>query len=112
MPYRLLNIGQLLFLLPNPEFKQKVRILEKLNKRFINAKIGIIFNRTCLIEGLYIFINIYNQYIYINAKIIPIYIYIYIVRLKESNNYLRIIITLITVISKCIPKFMNKKTMQ
>ena len=46
MPYRLLNIGQLLFLLPNPELKQKVRILEKLNKRFINAKIGTIFNRT------------------------------------------------------------------
>ena len=46
MPYRLLNIGQLLFLLPNPELKQKVPILEKLNKRFINAKIGIIFNRT------------------------------------------------------------------
>ena len=53
MPYRLLNIGQLLFLLPNPELKQKVRILEKLNKRFINAKIGTIFNRT------YIYIHIY-----------------------------------------------------
>ena len=46
MPYRLLDIGQLLFLLPNPELKQKVHILEKLNKRFINAKIGTIFNRT------------------------------------------------------------------
>ena len=44
MPYRLRNIGQLLFLLPNPELKQKVRILEKLNKRFINGKIGTIFN--------------------------------------------------------------------
>ena len=60
MPYRLLNIGQLLFLLPSPELKQKVRILEKLNKRFINAKIGIIFNRTCLIEGLFsAYTNIY-----------------------------------------------------
>ena len=53
MPYRLLNIGQLLFLLPNPELKQKVRMLEKINKRFINAKIGTIFNRACLIEGLF-----------------------------------------------------------
>ena len=61
MPYRLLNIGQLLFLLPNPELKQKVRILEKLNKRFINVKIGTIFNRT---------------YIYILSNIMPIYIYI------------------------------------
>ena len=54
MPYRLLNIGQLLFSLPNPELKQKVRILEKLNKRFINAKIGTIFNRT------YIYISIWH----------------------------------------------------
>ena len=67
MKYRLLNIGQLLFLLPNPELKQKVRILEKLNKRFINAKIGIIFNGTCLNEGLFpaytnIYIYIYSSY--------------------------------------------------
>ena len=55
MPYRLLDIGQLLFLLPNPELKQKVRILEKLNKRFINAKIFTIFNRT------YIYIYIYKS---------------------------------------------------
>ena len=75
MPYRLLNIGQLLFLLPNPELKQKVRILETLNKRFINVKIGTIFNRTCLIEGLF---PAY-RYIYINIHIyIYIYIYIYI----------------------------------
>ena len=33
--------------------EQKVRILENLNKRFINAKIGTIFNRT------YIYIYIY-----------------------------------------------------
>ena len=67
MPYRLLNIGQLLFILPNPELKQKVRILEKLNKRFINAKIGTIFNITCLIKGLFpAYTNIY------------IYIYVYV----------------------------------
>ena len=59
MPYRLLNIGQLLFLLPNQELKQKVRILEKLNKRFINAKIGTIFNRTYIYIYIYIYIFIY-----------------------------------------------------
>ena len=58
MPYRLLNIGQLLFLLPNPEFKQNVRIVEKLNKRFINAKIGIIINRTYTHRRFYIYIYI------------------------------------------------------
>ena len=57
MPYRLLNIGQLLFLLPNPELKQKVRILEKLNKRFINAKIGTIFNRTYIYIYIYFFLS-------------------------------------------------------
>ena len=58
-------LGTLLGAVSNPELKQKVRILEKLNKRFINAKIGIIFNRTCLIEGLFpAYTNIYI-YIYI-----------------------------------------------
>ena len=43
-------------------------IMVLLNKRFINAKIGTIFNRTCLIEGLFpAYTNIY------------IYIYIYII---------------------------------
>ena len=67
MPYRLLNIGQLLFLLPNPELKQKVRILEKMNKLSINAKIGTIFNKTCLIEGL--FPAYTNIYIYIQHRV-------------------------------------------
>ena len=61
MPYRLLNIGQVLFLLPNPELKQKVRILEKVNKHFINAKIGTIFNRTHTHTHIYIYINLPNS---------------------------------------------------
>ena len=64
MPYRLLNIGQLLFLLPNPELKQNVRIVEKLNKRFINAKLALFLIEHVLMKG--------------SSELIPIYIYIYI----------------------------------
>ena len=66
--YDHLNTGQLLFLLPNAELKQSVRNLERFYKRYISAKTGILFNKTCLNEGL--FPNYTNIYIYI-------YIYIY-----------------------------------
>ena len=61
MSYDHLNIGQLLFLLPNAELKQSVRNLEPFYKRYISAKTGIPFNKTCLNEGL--FPNYTNIYI-------------------------------------------------
>ena len=54
MSYDDLNIGQLLFLLPNAELKQRVRNLERFYKHYISAKTGIIFNKTIYIYILYI----------------------------------------------------------
>ena len=51
MSYEHLNIGQLLFLLPNAKLKQKVRNTERFYKRYISAKTGILLNKT-----LYIYI--------------------------------------------------------
>ena len=46
-----LNLGQILFMLPT-EVKIKIRQLEKAHNIFINNKYGIIFNETCIKEGL------------------------------------------------------------
>ena len=67
MSYDHLNIGQLLFLLPNAELKQRVRNLERFYKRYVSAKTGILFNKTSLNEGL--FPNYTNIYIYIHIAI-------------------------------------------
>ena len=68
MSYDHLYIGQLLFLLPNAELKQRVRNLERFYKRYISAKTGILFNKTCVNDGL--FPNYTNIYMYILTKII------------------------------------------
>ena len=47
--YQTLNIGELLHLLPCDLLRNNVRIIEKLNKRFINAKYGKIFNETYIL---------------------------------------------------------------
>ena len=44
--YQILNIGELLYLLPCNLFLNNVRAIEKLNKRFINAKYGKNFKET------------------------------------------------------------------
>ena len=44
--YQILNIGELLHLLPCNLLRNNVRAIEKLNKRFINAKYGKNFNET------------------------------------------------------------------
>ena len=67
MSYDHLNvqIGQLLFLLPNVELKQRVRNLERFYKDYISATNGIPFNKTCLNEGLFpndAYIYIYSGY--------------------------------------------------
>ena len=67
--YQILNIGELLYLLPCNLLRNNVRAIEKLNKRFINAKYGKNFNET----HIYIYIYIY------------IYTYIYRERARENN---------------------------
>ena len=48
-----MSFGQLLHLLDNEELKKEIRNFEKQKKHIISAKYGIIFNQTCLNEGLY-----------------------------------------------------------
>ena len=56
-----LNFSQLLHLLNNYEFKNKIRLLERQHKQILAAKSGIKFNQTCLTEGLFpIFTSIYT----------------------------------------------------
>ena len=57
--YQILNIGELLYLLPCNLLKNNVRAIEKLNKRFINAKYGKIFNETYIY--IYIYICLYPE---------------------------------------------------
>ena len=57
-----LNLGQILFMLPT-EIKNKIRQLEKAHNVFINNKYDIIFNETCIKEGL--LPKYTNIYIYI-----------------------------------------------
>ena len=71
-----LNLGQILFMLPT-EIKIKIRKLEKAHNVFINNKYGIIFNETCIKEGLlpkYTDIYIYICVCVINVNIINILI--------------------------------------
>ena len=44
-------IGQLIFHLPT-EKKQKIRRMEKMNKKISSVKSSLIFNRTCIKENL------------------------------------------------------------
>ena len=75
MPYRLLNIGQQLFLLPNTELKQKVRILE----RVLSMQKLALF----LIEHIYIYIygisrvsiDISNSYLHLRLTYFVPYIH-------------------------------------
>ena len=57
--YQILNIGELLYLLPCNLLMNNVRAIQKLNKRFINAKYGKIFNETCIY--IYMYMYIYSQ---------------------------------------------------
>ena len=66
MSYDHLNIGQLLFSLPNAELKQRVRNLERFYKRYISAKTGILFTKTYI----YIYISLMYSAFYINNTFI------------------------------------------
>ena len=46
-----LNFSQLLFLLNNEDLKNKIRRIEKINKRIIYIKNGIHFYEICIQEG-------------------------------------------------------------
>ena len=68
--YKILNIGELLYLLPCNHLRNNVRAIEKLNKRFINAKYGKIFNET------YIYIyNDHQKWMHVTMQCIVAYIY-------------------------------------
>ena len=54
--YLTLNIGELLHLLPCDLLRNNVRLIEKLIKRFINAKYGKIVNKTHTHPYIYIYI--------------------------------------------------------
>ena len=72
--YQILNIGELLHLLPCNLLRNNVRAIEKLNKRFINAKYGKKIYETCISERL--FPKFANIYIYIYKKNSPSLIHI------------------------------------
>ena len=63
--YQTLNIGGLLHLLPCDILRNNVRLIEKLNKRFINAKYGQKFNETHTHTHIYIYINFKNIFIHL-----------------------------------------------
>ena len=65
MAYSNLNFGQLLHRRKNIDIQNNIRSYEKIKKRILSAKYGILFNQMCLDEGLYpIFTNIYIKFIY------------------------------------------------
>ena len=45
------KIGQVIFHLP-AEKKQKIRKIEKINKKIASVKSSLVFNRTCIKENL------------------------------------------------------------
>ena len=67
-----MKIGQLIFHLP-AEKKQKIRRIEKINKKIASVKCSLVFNRTCIKENLlpkytniYVYTHTYTHiYIYI-----------------------------------------------
>ena len=50
-----MRIGQLIFHLPAQK-KQKIRRMEKINKKIASVKSSLVFNRTCLYIYIYIYI--------------------------------------------------------
>ena len=63
------NLGQILFMLPT-EIKNKIRKVEKAHNVFMKSIYGIIFNETCIKEGL-----------------LPKYTNIYIARFATLNGF-------------------------
>ena len=50
-----MKIGQLIFHLP-AEKKQKIRKIDKINKKIASVKSSLVFNRTCIYTSLYVYI--------------------------------------------------------
>ena len=68
MDFTSMNFGDLLFALNCDRLKNKIKKIEKINKRIVQSKNGIYFNETCLKEGLHQKIS--NIYIYIETNFI------------------------------------------
>ena len=74
--YQMLNIGEMLHLLPCNLLRNNVRAIEKLNKRFINAKYGKkILTKHVSLKSFSLNLQIY------------IYIYVYIYIFNNTLNY-------------------------
>ena len=60
MDFTNMTFGELFFAINNDHLKNKVRKIEKINKRIVQTKNGIYFIEVCLKEGLHPkFSNIY-----------------------------------------------------
>ena len=63
MDFSNMTFGKLLFAINYDHLNNKVRKIEKINKRIVQTKNGIYFNEVCLKEGLHPKFS--NIYIYI-----------------------------------------------
>ena len=75
------TFGALLHSLNDDLLKNKIRSIEKLNKKIVNIKNGIRFNETCIKEGLHP--KFTNMYIYIYS--LSIFVSTYYVERRQLN---------------------------
>ena len=61
--YNNFSYGQLLFIIPE-SVKKKLRDVERIKKKIKNEEYSLLFNQTCLLEG------VYPKYIYIYIYLI------------------------------------------
>ena len=96
--YQTLNIGELQHLLPCDLLRNNVRLIEKLNKRFINAKYGKNFYETCISERL--FPKIANIHIYVYLQKRTILHFVHLILDPMSRIYKPVETALISLSSK------------
>ena len=56
MDFTNMTFGDLLFAINCDPLKNKIRLIEKINKRIVHTEHGIYLNKICLKEGLHIYI--------------------------------------------------------
>ena len=67
-----MKIGQLIFHLP-AEKKQKIRRIEKINKKIASVKSSVVFNKTCIKENfiyMYIFTSVCEEDILFHISLV------------------------------------------